>query len=238
MPGAPWLLRTCFRARCRFARSSTRASNVWLAIDSGASRSPAAGSSRGSATAGLRRSSDAFPPLFTRGLRLPSFGPSSGASQPTMPFADFCLPSSSALASPCSRTVNSLAQTTGRSPRVRHVTFAAQAPDLQSAPQPQMEGFAVTCPLAPDAPRLGSGSCTSPRDFGFDFLQTPPRGDALAVSLAFGSAKTWLSDFHRHSYVPCLAHTFDISGVPKARPLDGRVRFHHENDRLPPRLMT
>ena len=32
--------------------------------------------------------------------------------------------------------------------------------------------------------------------------------DALTVSLAFGSAKTWLPDFHRHSYVPCPAHTF------------------------------
>ena len=28
---------------------------------------------------------------------------------------------------------------------------------------PQMEGFAVTCPLAPDAPRLISGFCSSPR---------------------------------------------------------------------------
>gem|GEM_PF-6863667 len=26
--------------------------------------------------------------------------------------------------------------------------------------------------------------------------------------LAFGSAKTWLPDFHRHSYVSCLAHTW------------------------------
>jgi len=69
------------------------------------------------------------------------------------------------------------------------------------------EGFAVTCPLAPDASRLLSGFCSSSRSFGLGFLQTPPRGDALAVSLAFGSAKTWLSDFHRHSYVPCPAHT-------------------------------
>jgi hypothetical protein len=74
-----------------------------------------------------------------------------------------------------------------------------------------MEGFAVTCPLAPDVPRLISGFCSSPRSFGFGFLQTPPRGDALAVSLAFGSAKTWLPDFHRHSYVPCPAHTFEPS---------------------------
>ena len=81
-----------------------------------------------------------------------------------------------------------------------------------------MDGFAVTCPLAPDAPRLLSGFCSSPRSFGFGFFQTPPRGDALAVSLAFGSAKTWLSDLHRHSYVPCPAHTFGISGDAKRRP--------------------
>jgi hypothetical protein len=61
----------------------------------------------------------------------------------------------------------------GRSPEVRHATVTAQAPDLQSAPQPQMEGFAVTCPLAPDAPRLISGSCSSPRSFGFSFLREP-----------------------------------------------------------------
>src|SRR5581483_3365803 len=81
-----------------------------------------------------------------------------------------------------------------------------------------MEGFAVTCPLAPDAPRLISGFCSSPRSFGFDFLQTPPRGDALAVSLAFGSAKTWLPDFHRHSYVPCSAHTLRLSDGPRSGP--------------------
>ena len=65
----------------------------------------------------------------------------------------------------------------------------------------------VTCPLVPNASRLISGFCSSPRSFGFGFLQTPPRNDALAVSLAFGSTKTWQSDLHRPSYVPCLAHT-------------------------------
>ena len=69
-----------------------------------------------------------------------------------------------------------------------------------------MEDFAVTCPLVPDVSRLLSDSCSSPRSFGFSFLQTPPRDDALAVSLAFGSAKAWLPDFHRHSYGPCPAH--------------------------------
>lgn len=82
-------------------------------------------------------------------------------------------------------------------------------------PNPQMEDFAVTCPLVPDAPRLISGSCSSPRSFGFSFLQTLPRGNALAVLLAFGSAKTWLPDLHRHSYVPCPAHTFEFTGAAR-----------------------
>jgi hypothetical protein len=54
-----------------------------------------------------------------------------------------------------------------------------------------MEDFAVTCPLVPDASRLLSGFCSSPRGFGLDFLQTPPPDDALALLLAFGSANTW-----------------------------------------------
>jgi hypothetical protein len=122
---------------------------------------------------------------------------------PTMPSADF----STVFSADCS-TPSFASEAPGRSPGVRHVTVTARTPDLQSASQPQMEDFAVTCPLVPDAPRLISGSCSSSRSFGFGFLQTPPRDDALAVSLAFGSAKTWLPDFHRHSYVPCPAHTF------------------------------
>ena len=66
----------------------------------------------------------------------------------------------------------------------------------QNAPQPQMEGFAVTCPLALDASRLISGFCSSPRSFGLGLLQTPPHDDALALLLAFGSAKTWPQDLH------------------------------------------
>ncbi len=46
-------------------------------------------------------------------------------------------------------------------------------------------------------------------------LTTLPRDNALAVLLAFGSAKTWLPDFHRHSYVPCPAHTFEITGAAR-----------------------
>ncbi len=70
-----------------------------------------------------------------------------------------------------------------------------------------MEDFAVTCPLVPSVPHLRSGSCTSPCIFELGFLQTPPRDDALALLLTFGSAKTWYEDFHLVSYVPCLAHT-------------------------------
>ena len=51
-----------------------------------------------------------------------------------------------------------------------------------------MEDFAVTCPLVPNASRLLSGFCSSPRRFGLGFLQTPPCYDALALLLAFGSA--------------------------------------------------
>jgi hypothetical protein len=64
----------------------------------------------------------------------------------------------------------------------------------------------VNGPLAPGASRLISDSCSSPRSFGLGFLCTPPRGDALALLLAFGSAKTWPQDFHLQSNVPCTAH--------------------------------
>jgi len=53
---------------------------------------------------------------------------------------------------------------------------------------PQIEDFAVTCPLVPNVPHLISGFCSSPRSFGLGFLQTPFRDDALALLLAFGSA--------------------------------------------------
>ena len=68
-----------------------------------------------------------------------------------------------------------------------HVTFIALSEDT-------MPHFTTIAGFVP------------PRSFGFGFLQTSPHNDALAVLLAFGSAKTWLPDFHRHSYVPCPAH--------------------------------
>ena len=76
----------------------------------------------------------------------------------------------------------------------------------------RMEDFAVTCPLVPGGPHLVSGSRASPRAFGLGFLRIPPRGDALALLLAFGSAITWREDFHLARSVPCLAPTFDMSG--------------------------
>ena len=75
---------------------------------------------------------------------------------------------------------------------------------------PRMEDFAVTCPLVPGVPHLVSGSCSSPRIFGLGFLQTPPRGGALALFLAFGCANTWRQDFHLASSVPCPAHTNQV----------------------------
>jgi len=73
-----------------------------------------------------------------------------------------------------------------------------------------MEGFAVTCPLAPSVPHLVSGSCSSPRAFALDFLPTPPHGDAVALSLPFGFSFTWRGDSHPTSYVPCPAHTLEL----------------------------
>ncbi len=104
--------------------------------------------------------------------------------------------------------------------------------------QSRIEGFAVTCPLALNVPHLLSGSCSSPRAFGLDFLQTPPHGDApdsrdlrLALFLAFGSANTWREDLHLTSSVPCPAHTkksaaafTPSAGVIRyARSLDSRI---------------
>ena len=69
----------------------------------------------------------------------------------------------------------------------------------------------VTCTLAPSVPHLISRSCSSPRTFGVGFPQTPPRDDALALLLAFGSANTWRKDLPLTSSVPCPAHTHKLS---------------------------
>jgi hypothetical protein len=71
-----------------------------------------------------------------------------------------------------------------------------------------MEDLTVTCPLVQNASRLISGFCSSPREFALDFLRTPPRGDALALWLTFGSTYTWYRDSHPTGFVPCTPHTF------------------------------
>jgi hypothetical protein len=65
----------------------------------------------------------------------------------------------------------------------------------------------VPCPRAPSVPHLLSRSCASPRALGWGCLQPPPRDDALALRLAFGSAHTWRKDLPLASSVPCPAHT-------------------------------
>jgi hypothetical protein len=84
----------------------------------------------------------------------------------------------------------------------------------------------VTCPLAPSVPHLLSSSCSSRRAFGLGFLQTPPRGDALALCLAFGAANTWRKDLHLTSSVPCPAHTPALSAAAQPRPLERLVGLH------------
>jgi hypothetical protein len=81
----------------------------------------------------------------------------------------------------------------------------------------------VTCPLAPSVPHLISSSCASPLAFGLGFLQTPPRDDALALFLAFGSANPWRKDFHLTSSVPCPAHTLELSRAAQRRRLQALV---------------
>src|SRR5262249_30679601 len=72
--------------------------------------------------------------------------------------------------------------TRSRSPGVSSAVFCAQSPDLRFAPLMDMD-FAVSSPLVRRS-RLVSGSCPSTRTFAIRFFQTPPRGVALAFSLA------------------------------------------------------
>src|ERR687892_199786 len=92
-----------------------------------------------------------------------------------------------------------------------------------------MEGLMVTCPLTPYTSHLLSSSCSSPRSFGLSFLQTPPRDDALALLLTFGSANTWYRDSHPTRLVPCPAHTIEIAAVEQSSsgPLGSRPTQAH-----------
>ena len=87
---------------------------------------------------------------------------------------------------------------------------------VPGGPPSRLDGIPVRLPVRSHADR-------SPRAFGLGVLQTPPRGDALALLLAFGSAITWREDFHLGRSVPCLAHTLRISRGAKRRRLQARV---------------
>jgi hypothetical protein len=50
-------------------------------------------------------------------------------------------------------------------------------------------------------------SVRRPASFALSFLRTPPRDDAPALWLTFGSADTWCRDSHPAGFVPCTAHT-------------------------------
>jgi hypothetical protein len=69
------------------------------------------------------------------------------------------------------------------SPEISSIAFHAQPPNLRFASLIDM-GLATIGPLARRS-GLRSGSCTWARVFAPRFLQTPPRGDALALRYHF-----------------------------------------------------
>jgi hypothetical protein len=91
-----------------------------------------------------------------------------------MPSADFCRPIKEDHS-----TFSRKFATDGRSPEVSTTAFNAQPPDLRLTPLMDMD-FAITRSLVRRS-RLISGFCSSARAFARRFLQTPPRGDALAL---------------------------------------------------------
>jgi hypothetical protein len=109
---------------------------------------------------------------------------------PTMPSADFCgtVREDGSALSPCQDT-----------PQISRGTLSyhrcIDAGFIKYASW-WMGDFVVACPLVPNVPHLISGSCPSPRTFVPRCLQTPPRGDALALPWSFGSTHTWTGDFH------------------------------------------
>ena len=92
----------------------------------------------------------------------------------TMPSADFCHAVGAPRGSPSHESV-----TRNRPPEVSSTAFPTHPPDLPSRLLMAMD-FAVIRPLVP-ALGLISGFCSSGREFAPRFLQTPPRGDALAL---------------------------------------------------------
>ena len=111
----------------------------------------------------------------------------------------------------------------------------------QNAPQPQMEGFAVTCPLAPDASRLISGFSPSRGDRGVhrpavsDWTSFRPR--LAATPLPFSLPSALRKPGHRtFTYeVTCHArHTRPASGARRLRrvALETAVRRRFTEARL------
>ncbi len=100
----------------------------------------------------------------------------------TMPSADFCR----AVREPHDALSHEFV-THGRPPEVSSTTFGTHPPDLQPEALMDMD-FAITSPLVrselPHIRFLSIGSCLRYR-----FLQTPPRGDALASRLSFFSIR-------------------------------------------------
>jgi hypothetical protein len=119
------------------------------------------------------------------------FRPSARSRVPTMPSADFCgaVREDSSTLSPAYRDNQQISQGKTQSCPCVGAGFIKHT-------HPRMEDFVVTYPLVPTVPHLISGSCPSPRTFVPRFLQTPPRGDALALPWSFGSTNTWTGDFH------------------------------------------
>jgi len=132
------------------------------------------------------------------------FRPSARDRVPTRPSADSCLPLSEALAS---------RSPTGQQAGLPGAVFTPAVPQRRIyTTRPQaVEDFVAPCPLVPSVARLVSGSCPSPRPFAPRCLQTPPRGDALALPFSFG-----LPSLERGLPPPsvktCPAHTTKLTG--------------------------
>jgi hypothetical protein len=121
-------------------------------------------------------------PLYRSGLPCSCTG--------TLPSADFC----SAVGEACSAL--SPSQDTPQISRGQPSSLLCiSARCIKHSPL-WMEDCAVPCQLVPTVPHLLLGSCSSPRTFAARCLQTPPRSDALALHLSFGSTYTWTGDFH------------------------------------------
>jgi hypothetical protein len=106
----------------------------------------------------------------------------------------------------------------GRSPEVRHATVTAIGAGFAKCTPAAAGGLRAHVPARP--------GCTTPHirffvhrpaALGSASFGQPLAVMPLAVSPAFGSAKTWLADSHPHSYVPCSAHTLRITGPQQRR---------------------